>query len=60
LLGTIDVKTTDVHAFRITALTNRGGSTGNPVWIDQIHIIPADAPQTVPRFKRDGTAVFTP
>jgi uncharacterized surface protein with fasciclin (FAS1) repeats len=60
LLGTIEVKTTDVHAFRITALSNRGGSTGNPVWLDQIHLIPVDAPQTVPRFKRDGTPVFTP
>ncbi len=60
LLGTIDVKTTDVHTFRITGLTNRGGSTGNPVWVDQIHIIPIDAPQTVPRFQRDGTPIFTP
>jgi len=60
LLGTIEVKTTDVHTFRITALSNRGGSTGNRIWLDQIHIIPVDAPQTVPRFKRDGTPVFTP
>jgi uncharacterized surface protein with fasciclin (FAS1) repeats len=60
LLGTIEVKTTDIHTFRITAISNRGGSLGNKVWLDQIHIIPADAPQTVPRFQRDGTPVFTP
>jgi hypothetical protein len=58
LLGTIDVKTTDVHKFRITGLTNRGGSTGNPFRLDQIHIIPVDAPQILPRFKIDGTPVF--
>jgi len=60
LVGTIDVKTTDVHKFRITALTNRGGSTGNNFRLDQIHIIPADAPQITPRFRVDGTPVFTP
>ena len=52
LLGTVDVKTTDRHIFRIEALTGAGQSTNN---LDMIHFIPIDMNQTSPRFKRDGT-----
>jgi len=54
LLGTIDVKTTDRHIFRIEALTGGGQSTNN---LDMIHFIPVNMPQTTPRFKKDGTTI---
>lgn len=51
LLGTVDVKTTDRHIFRIEALTGGGQSTNN---LDMIHFIPVDMNQTLPRFTRTG------
>ncbi len=54
LLGTVDVKTTDRHTFRIEALTGGGQSTNN---LDMIHFIPVSMPQTTPRFKKDGTTI---
>jgi uncharacterized surface protein with fasciclin (FAS1) repeats len=54
LLGTIDVKTTDRHIFRIEALNGGGQSTNN---LDMIHFIPIDMNQVSPRFTRDGKMV---
>lgn len=59
-IGTIDVKTTDRHKFRIVGLTNRGGSTGNPFLSDMVHFIPIDKDQVFPRINVDGTLVPRP
>lgn len=55
LLGTITIETTDRHKFKIVPLTDRGGSTGNPFWLDMIHFIPTNMNQIWPRFRPDGT-----
>ncbi len=55
LLGTVDVKTTDRHIFRIEALTGGGQSTNN---LDMIHFIPVNMNQINTRFKRDGSVVI--
>jgi hypothetical protein len=60
LLGVIEVKTTDRHRFKIIGLTNRGGSTGNPFWLDMIHLIPANEEQKWPRFDALGNQVPKP
>lgn len=57
LIGTIEIKTTDRHKFKIIGLTNRGGSTGNRFWLDMVHFIPVDKDQIHPRFDVDGTPV---
>jgi hypothetical protein len=54
LLGTVDVKTTDRHIFRIEALTGGGQSTNN---LDMIHFIPVNLNQISPRFRRNGDIV---
>lgn len=53
LLGIIDIKTTDRHIFR---LTNIQGTQNNNN-LDMVHFIPIDAPQTRPRFNRNGQLV---
>lgn len=59
LLGTIDVKTTDRHRFKIISLSDRGGSNGgNGLWLDMIHFIPVDKSQFLPRFTVNGEQVF--
>jgi hypothetical protein len=60
MIGTIDVKTTDRHRFKILGLTNRGGSTGNPFLSDMVHFIPIGEDQVYPRFNMDGTLVDRP
>lgn len=56
-LGIIDVTTTDRHVFRLQALAAAGtGQEAN--WLDMIHIIPVNSPQTVPRFGRDGSIAY--
>jgi uncharacterized surface protein with fasciclin (FAS1) repeats len=57
MVGTIEVKTTDRHRFKIVGLTNRGGSTGNPFLADMVHFIPLGQDQVYPRFNVDGTLV---
>jgi uncharacterized surface protein with fasciclin (FAS1) repeats len=57
MIGTIEVKTTDRHKFKIVGLTNRGGSTGNPFLSDMVHFIPIEQDQVYPRFNVDGTLV---
>jgi hypothetical protein len=57
LLGTVDVKTTDRHIFRIEALTGGGQSTNN---LDMIHFIPVNMNQISTRFKKDGSIVIVP
>jgi uncharacterized surface protein with fasciclin (FAS1) repeats len=54
LLGTMDIKTTDRHTFRIEATSGGGQSTNN---LDIIQFIPINEPQTTPRFRKDGTKV---
>ncbi len=51
LLGTIDIKTTDRHVFRLTAIN--GTHSLND--IDMIQFIPVDQNQLVPRHLPDGT-----
>jgi uncharacterized surface protein with fasciclin (FAS1) repeats len=60
MIGTIDVKTTDRHKFKIVGLTNRGGSTGNPFLSDMVHFIPILEDQVYPRINPDGTLVDRP
>jgi uncharacterized surface protein with fasciclin (FAS1) repeats len=60
MVGTIEVKSTDRHRFKIIGLTNRGGSTGNVFWLDMVHFIPLGVDQVYPRFNVDGTEVPRP
>jgi uncharacterized surface protein with fasciclin (FAS1) repeats len=57
MVGTIEVKSTDRHRFKIVGLTNRGGSTGNPFLSDMVHFIPLGMDQVYPRFNVDGSLV---
>jgi uncharacterized surface protein with fasciclin (FAS1) repeats len=60
MIGTIDVKTTDRHRFKIVGLTNRGGASGAPFLSDMVHFIPLGMDQVYPRFNVDGTEVPRP
>jgi uncharacterized surface protein with fasciclin (FAS1) repeats len=60
LLGTVRVESTGRHKFKIVSLTNRGGGTGNPLWIDMVHFIPSNMEQVWPRFRVDGTRLEKP
>lgn len=53
LLGTIDIKTTDRHLFRLTAING----THSPNNIDMIQFIPIDQNQLSPRHLPDGTLI---
>ncbi|KLT67415.1 fasciclin domain-containing protein [Pedobacter sp. BMA] len=54
LAGTVDIKTTDRHWIRLTAL--RGN--GNGVNLDMIHFIPVDDDQNYPRFHPTPGVIF--
>jgi uncharacterized surface protein with fasciclin (FAS1) repeats len=54
LAGVVDIKTTDRHWIRLTAL--RGN--GNGVNIDMIHFIPIDDDQNYPRFHPTPGVIF--
>jgi len=54
MVGTYTFPTTQRQTVRITPLAG----TQNNNYLDMIHFIPADAPQTWPKFKTDGTPVY--
>lgn len=54
LLGTIDINTTGRQVFRLENVLG----TQNNNNLDMVHFIPAESPQTVPRFARDGSMVY--
>lgn len=54
LVGTIDIKTTQRQVLRFEAIA--GTHPNN--YLDMIQFIPVDEPQTVPRFKPDGTKIY--
>lgn len=55
LVGTVDVKSTDRHALRITFLANSTGQEVN--YLDMIQFIPVDDNQQRPVFGRDGSII---
>lgn len=55
LVGTVDVKTTDRHAVRITFLANSTGQEVN--YLDMIQFIPINDNQQRPLFARDGRII---
>lgn len=54
LLGIVEIKTTGRQVFRLENVVG----TQNNNNLDMIHFIPADDPQVLPRFARDGTPVY--
>ena len=55
MVGTVDVKSTDRHALRITFLANSTGQEVN--YLDMIQFIPVDDEQKRPLFGRDGSII---
>ncbi len=53
--GVIDVKTTDRHRIRLTAIRDNGSGTANAVTLDFIQFIPINDVQWRPLYARDGT-----
>ncbi|HVF96773.1 MAG TPA: DUF5108 domain-containing protein, partial [Flavisolibacter sp.] len=55
--GIIDVKATDRHRIRLTAIRDNGSGTANGVTLDFIQFIPVNDVQFRPRYARDGSVI---
>jgi len=54
LVGTVDIKTTERHKFRLESLSGTNAASH----LDMVHFIPVNDNQVLPRFRPDGTKVF--
>jgi hypothetical protein len=54
------VKTTDRHRIKIKGLTDRGGNSGNAVFLDMFQFIPVDQDQVWPKLDWEGKLVPKP
>jgi uncharacterized surface protein with fasciclin (FAS1) repeats len=55
--GVIDVKTTDRHRIRLTAIRDNGNGTNNSLTLDFIQFIPINDVQWRPLYARDGSVI---
>lgn len=55
--GVIDVKTTDRHRIRLTAIRDNGSGTTNAATLDFIQFIPINDVQWRPLYARDGSVI---